>query len=276
MVTRHVQGESPLPNNEPWPGPRLVVHDEDDAQRAEVEAFIGRVYARRFGAQVRAFAPTLVSLRDPLDGSILAAAGYRSARQMPLFLERYLDEPVESLLAAQAGAPLPSRDGIFEVGHLAADRSGEGRRLIFLLGPHLAAEGAQWVVSTLTEELRHLFVRLGIAPLALSGDAFAHWPLLAKGIANGTDPAHPDYWGDVRQKDQRLVELAALGFALRLAPQHLWEPLSDAQKDNVRRYLLTARERNYADNNWKFFRVMVDMALAAGVVDLEGLRRTLE
>lgn len=101
----------------------------------------------------------------------------------------------------------------------------------------------------------------GIAPLALSGDQFDHWPLLAKGIANGTDPAHPDYWGDVRQKDQRLVELAAIGFALRLAPQHLWEPLSDAQKDNVRRYLLTARERNYADNNWKFFRVMVDMAL---------------
>lgn len=101
----------------------------------------------------------------------------------------------------------------------------------------------------------------GIAPLALSGDTFAHWPLLAKGIANGTDPAHPDYWGDVRQKDQRLVELAALGFALRLAPQHLWEPLSDAQKGNVRRYLLTARERIYADNNWKFFRIMVDMAL---------------
>ncbi len=101
----------------------------------------------------------------------------------------------------------------------------------------------------------------GIAPLALSGDHFDHWPLLAQGIANGTDPSHPEYWGDVRQKDQRLVELAAIGFALRIAPQHLWEPLSDVQKDNVRRYLLTARERNYADNNWKFFRVMVDMAL---------------
>ncbi|AUC11426.1 hypothetical protein BLX90_13795 [Rhizobium sp. Y9] len=101
----------------------------------------------------------------------------------------------------------------------------------------------------------------GIAPLALSGDRFDHWPLLARGIANGTDPSHPEYWGDVRQKDQRLVELAAIGFALRLAPQHLWEPLSDTQKDNVRRYLLTARERGYADNNWKFFRIMVDMAL---------------
>lgn len=101
----------------------------------------------------------------------------------------------------------------------------------------------------------------GIAPLAISGDHFEHWPLLAKGIANGTDPKHADYWGDVRHKDQRLVELAALGFALRLAPQHLWDPLSEAQKANVGQYLLTARERIYADNNWKFFRVMVDMAL---------------
>ncbi|WP_296068189.1 DUF2264 domain-containing protein [uncultured Agrobacterium sp.] len=101
----------------------------------------------------------------------------------------------------------------------------------------------------------------GIAPLAMGGDPFDHWPLLARGIANGTDPSHPDYWGDVREKDQRLVELAAIGFALRLAPQHLWEPLSATQKDNVRRYLLAARERQYADNNWKFFRIMVDMAL---------------
>lgn len=101
----------------------------------------------------------------------------------------------------------------------------------------------------------------GIAPLAMGGDPLDHWPLLARGIANGTDPSHPEYWGDVREKDQRLVELAAIGFALRLAPQHLWEPLSATQKDNVRRYLLAARERQYADNNWKFFRIMVDMAL---------------
>ncbi|OAE41779.1 DUF2264 domain-containing protein [Agrobacterium tumefaciens] len=101
----------------------------------------------------------------------------------------------------------------------------------------------------------------GIAPLAMGGDPFDHWPLLARGIANGTDPSHPEYWGDVREKDQRLVELAAIGFALHLAPQHLWEPLSATQKDNVRRYLLAARQRQYADNNWKFFRIMVDMAL---------------
>jgi hypothetical protein len=69
-----------------------------------------------------------------------------------------------------------------EVGHLAAQKAGEGRRLILLLGPHLAERGLQWVVSTLTEELRRLFVRLGVIPLALGvadpallGEDAAHW-----------------------------------------------------------------------------------------------------
>jgi hypothetical protein len=39
--------------------------------------------------------------------------------------------------------------------------------LIPLLGQHLARESTQWVVSTLTQELRHLFIRLGVTPIAL-------------------------------------------------------------------------------------------------------------
>ena len=58
-------------------------------------------------------------------------------------------------------------DRIVEVGHLSAEQAGEGRRLIRLLGPHLAALNYEWAVSTLTTELRHLFVRIGITPLAL-------------------------------------------------------------------------------------------------------------
>jgi Thermostable hemolysin len=164
------------------PTPRFSCHAEDDPLRGEIESFIHRVYARRFGAQVRRFAPQLVCLRDRDSGQIVAAAGYRQAsRQAPLFLERYLDRPIEQCLVTSSTG-LPSRDGIFEVGHLSSERSGEGRRLIFMLAQHLATRQAQWVVSTLTEELRHLFVRLGITPLALGradatalGDAAVEW-----------------------------------------------------------------------------------------------------
>lgn len=163
-TTSYPAGGLPPPR-EPVRTTRLAVHRAGDASRSGVEDFIRQVYARRFGADVTAFAPVLVSLHDPVEG-IVAAAGYRQASAGNLFLERYLDAPVEQLLG-RANGEVPARQGIFEVGHLAAQRAGEGRRLIFLLGEHLAGEGAQWVVSTLTEELRHLFVRLGITPLAL-------------------------------------------------------------------------------------------------------------
>lgn len=170
-----------------WPGAarggvtgRLGIVDAGHPQRAEVEAFVQAVYAARYGAQVSRFMPCLVSLRDG-DGELVAAAGYRSAGQEPLFLERYLDLPVEQLLAA-ADTAGPRRSAIVEVGHLASARAGQGRRLILALGPHLAGAGFDWVVGTLTEELRHLFERLGIAPTqlgvadpALLGSEAAAW-----------------------------------------------------------------------------------------------------
>ena len=148
----------------PIDAPVMSVHGFDDEGRGEVESFIRRVYAERFGADVQHFAPVLVCLRDA--EGIVAAAGYRHAQQGPLFLERYLDAPVESLLKSNPAAA-PSRQGIVEVGHLASIRAGEGRRLILLLGPHLATLGFQWVVSTLTVELRRLFIRIGVTPLTL-------------------------------------------------------------------------------------------------------------
>lgn len=174
--------------------PVLRLHGPDDAQRLEVETFIARIYAQRYGAVVSTFAPVLVSLQDAGSGIIVAAAGYRNAQQAPLFLERYLAAPVESLLSAHSKTILARRD-IVEIGHLAADRAGEGRRLILLLAPLLAGQGFSWVVSTLTQELRLLFVRLGIAPIALAaadpaaldnnagqwGSYYAHDPVVLAG-----------------------------------------------------------------------------------------------
>ncbi len=151
---------------DPDPTPSGIgIHREDDPLRPAVESFIQDIYRQRYGAQPTQFAPVLVSLRDA-HGRIVAAAGYRSATSGRLFLERYLAAPVEQLLVTHAADPM-ARGQIVEVGHLAASRAGEGRRLIFLLGPHLAGENFQWVVGTLTSELRHLFIRIGVAPTVL-------------------------------------------------------------------------------------------------------------
>lgn len=158
----------------------LRVHDRNTPGRDEVECYIAEVFRQRFRAEVQQFSPVLVSLHDE-SGECIAAAGYRAAQQGSLFLERYLPAPVQTLLSVPDGS-MPPREHIVEVGHLAATRSNAGRRLIGLLGPHLAAQGFDWVVSTLTQELRHLFVRLGVAPIALGvadpallGAQAAHW-----------------------------------------------------------------------------------------------------
>ncbi|ACP25279.1 hypothetical protein NGR_c15110 [Sinorhizobium fredii NGR234] len=101
----------------------------------------------------------------------------------------------------------------------------------------------------------------GLAPLAAGGGDFRHWQRYADGIANGTDPNHPEFWGWVNNRDQRMVELAAIGFALALIPEKLWDPLNGRARDNLVTYLLHARKFDYADNNWKFFRILVDIAL---------------
>lgn len=109
----------------------------------------------------------------------------------------------------------------------------------------------------------------GLAPFGAGGGDFAHWERYAEGLANGTDPTHPEYWGAVNGRDQRMVELAALGFALALVPEKIWEPLGGRARDNLVAYLKHARRFDYADNNWKFFRIFVDIALDRLGVDFD-------
>jgi hypothetical protein len=101
----------------------------------------------------------------------------------------------------------------------------------------------------------------GLTPLAAGGGSFDHWALYRQGLAKGTDPEHPEYWGTIHSTDQRMVELAAIGFTMRMVPQLVWEPLDQRAKDNLAAYLLHARKFDYADNNWKFFRILVDLGL---------------
>lgn len=101
----------------------------------------------------------------------------------------------------------------------------------------------------------------GLLPLAKGGEPFAHWAMYRDGLANGLDPEHPGFIGRAGPRDQRLVELAVIGLALRLCPDIFWEPLDARARKNVANYLLDARRHDYADNNWRFFRVLVDMGL---------------
>ncbi|GII59857.1 hypothetical protein Pth03_82460 [Planotetraspora thailandica] len=106
----------------------------------------------------------------------------------------------------------------------------------------------------------------GLAPLAAGGGEFAHWDLWRHGLATGTDPDHPEFWGWPGDTDQRLVESAALGLALAVAPEQVWDPLTRAERDRLATWLLSSLDVRPVDNNWQFFSVLVGLGLdRAGV-----------
>jgi len=148
----------------PAPEACLRIHGYASPQRRAVQHFIQQVYDRRFGAEVTHWAPVLVTLER--DDDILAAAGYRQGEQR-LFLESYLSLPIERMLSEYAGRPV-ARDRIVEVGHFAARRPEHARQLMVMLARHLHHLGHEWVVSTVTLELRLLLRRMGLEPAVLA------------------------------------------------------------------------------------------------------------
>jgi hypothetical protein len=101
----------------------------------------------------------------------------------------------------------------------------------------------------------------GLAALAAGGDQFARWDLWREGLINGTDPKHPEYWGLAGDFDQRSVEQGAFGFALALAPDQIWKPLTTEQRANLVAWLRRIHDVKLVRSNWLFFRVLVQLGL---------------
>ncbi len=97
------------------------------------------------------------------------------------------------------------------------------------LGAHTAGYGNK--IANMEGFSRVLW---GLAPfLAGGGQADDFLGIYKTGLVNGTNPFHKEYWGDLGDRDQRMVEMAAISFAILLVP----------------------------DNNWNFFNVMSNLAL---------------
>lgn len=160
--------------------PITLTHVTPDATlRPTAEAFIREVFAEHYQARVSSFAPTLTLFEQATQ--LVAAAGWRSAGDEALFLERYLDAPIEHAVAQLAGQQV-TRDRIVEVGNLATTRQGSSVHVIFQLAEHFHRSGFEWVVFTATHELVRIFTRLGLPLLALApadpsrlGDEAAAW-----------------------------------------------------------------------------------------------------
>lgn len=110
------------------------------------------------------------------------------------------------------------------------------------------------------------------------GEAPEFAAIYRRGLASGTNPGGPEYWGDPGDCDQLFVEMAAIAAAILEVPGTVWTPLSGEEKSNLARWLDTINHHELPHCNWLFFRVLVNLALdSVGMpCDLEQMNRDLE
>jgi hypothetical protein len=102
----------------------------------------------------------------------------------------------------------------------------------------------------------------GLAPfLAGTDEEYEMWEMQLQGIKNGTNPHHPEYWGEIDEYDQRAVEMAVFGLALLLIPEKIWDPLSEEEKHHFSSWLNQINRIRVWDCNWLFFPVIVNLGL---------------
>ncbi len=148
--------------------PNLI--DIDHPRREAVEQFIARRFLAAHGARINCFMPHLIALFDAA-GEVLAAVGMRAADDEALFLEYYLDTPVERAIADKSelsgvvGTGICSR--IAEIGNLASIDRRASRELFKLLTQQLQADNFEWAVFTGCSSLQRMFKVLGIETICL-------------------------------------------------------------------------------------------------------------
>lgn len=161
------------------------------SRRLQVENFVAERFEREYGAHLTHFMPLLVVLQN-LQGDALAIAGVRSALMELLFLEHYLDAPIEQLLQPLADHRLP-RHRIVEVGNLAAVKPGYARYLFAVMTDLLTAWEFEWLCCTGVTGVRNLFRRLDMDPVVIANAD----PLR---VAGGTT-----HWGSYYQKNPQVL-----------------------------------------------------------------------
>ena len=98
-------------------------------------------------------------------------AGFRPGLYRPMFLEQYLDAPIEQQVSALSRQPV-DRCSLVEIGNFAVASKGYGPLVMVLMAAALAEAGYEWMIFTVTEQVERLIRRLGFKPHYLaSADA---------------------------------------------------------------------------------------------------------
>lgn len=82
-----------------------------------------------------------------------------------------------------------------------------------------------------------------------------------EGLKAGTDPHSGEYWGDLRDYDQRMVEMESIAYAILCAPECFSFNDDEAARRNLVAWLIQINHHEMPKTNWLWFRVLVNVAL---------------
>jgi len=145
----------------------IDIIEAQDCHRKQVEAKIHARFQDAYDANVQHYMPQLLRLRSRENSEDIALLGFRPASSEPLFLEHYLDQPIELVIGTHVGHAV-SRDEIVEVGNLADFRPGGARAAIVAATAFLYGSGYRWVAFTGVPLLYNAFYRLGLEPTIIA------------------------------------------------------------------------------------------------------------
>lgn len=133
------------------------------SMRSAAETFIANAFQNEHNAQITHFMPVLLTLQTQR-GDLLAVAGLRTAEHQKLFLEQYMDLPIERMVASVLRHPA-DREHIVEIGNLATRGQGASRYLFVALTALLMQWDLPWLTFTGTRQVQNIFRRLGLNPV---------------------------------------------------------------------------------------------------------------
>lgn len=152
---------------------------EQSTERRQLESSITRKFERVYGAHLSHFLPEL--LRLGVSDELGAVVGIRPAGSGALFLEQYLDQPVEQPIARAFKTPV-DRAQVIEIGNLAAEVPGMAYALFAVLATVLSRAGYRWVACTATPQVELMLSRMRFSSRTLCNadparleEGFADW-----------------------------------------------------------------------------------------------------
>ncbi|KAJ0290660.1 hypothetical protein CBS470a_003835 [Colletotrichum nupharicola] len=97
------------------------------------------------------------------------------------------------------------------------------------------------------------------------------------GIVAGTDPESEEYWGIVGDIDQRMVEMESIAFTLLTSPDAFLVSCDEKARGRLRTWLGQINGKKMPQNNWRWFRIFVNLALVKTLgVQMESVRHFME